>query len=92
MYADRVGRNRIIHGGVVDIIMGQTGEKFDQVYVLSLFAFRWFRANSTTTFSRMAHTCHATDTRQMIMIEGTNPLFSTWPGVDGDQGGEPQDP
>lgn len=40
----------------------------------------------------MAHTCHATKTRQMIMIGGTNPLFSSSYYVDGDLGGEPQDP
>lgn len=72
--------------------MGPEGEKFDEVYVLSLPAFRWFRANSTTTFPRMAHTCHATNTRQMIIIGGTNPLFSTTYMADGDRSGEPQDP
>lgn len=72
--------------------MGPDGEKFDEVYVLSLPAFRWFSANSTSTSPRWAHTCHATTTRQMIMIGGTNPLYSFDYDANGDRGGEPQDP
>ena len=85
-------RNRIIHGGIVDQKMGPDGEKFDEIYVLTLPAFRWFRANHTSTSPRWGHTCHATNTRQMIMIGGTNPLNSTYFDSNGDLGGEPQDP
>lgn len=60
--------------------------------MLSLPAFRWFRANYTSPFPRYGHTCHATKTRQMIMIGGTNPLNSSDFYANGDQGGEPQDP
>ena len=43
----------------------------EDVYVLSLPAFRWFRANYTSPSLRQGHTCHATKTRQMIVIGGT---------------------
>ena len=71
--------------------MGPTGEKFDEVFVLTLPAFRWFRANYTSNSPRQGHTCHAT-ARQMIMIGGTNPRFSDDYDSKGDYGGEPQDP
>ncbi len=60
--------------------------------MLSLPAFRWFRANYTSTSPRVTHTCHATKNRQMIMIGGTNPLNSSDNRANGDRGGEPQDP
>lgn len=90
--AYKVGWNRIIHGGIVDLLMGPDGQKSDEVYVLSLPAFRWFRANYTSLSPRMAHTCHATKTRQMILVGGTNPLYSSDYNANGDRGGEPQDP
>lgn len=62
---------------MVDYVLGPDGEKSDEVYVLSLPAFRWFRANYTSASPRLAHTCHATKTRQMVMIGGENPLHST---------------
>ena len=80
---------RIIHGGIVNYTWGSEGSKFDEVHVLSLPAFRWFRANYTSTSPREAHTCHATKTRQMIMLGGTNPLYSDAPGGDS---GRPRDP
>lgn len=73
-----------MYGGVVDHIWGPNGEKFDEVYVLSLPAFRWFRANYTSAPPRYAHTCHATKTHQMIMVGGMNPLY--------DVSDQPQDP
>ena len=72
--------------------MGPEGEKSDEVYVLSLPAFRWFQANYTSHSPRWGHTCHTTGTRQMIMIGGTNPLHSTYYDSNGDLGGEPRDP
>lgn len=83
-----------MHGGVVDYVQGQEGEKKDEVYVLSLPAFRWFRANSTSGPPRMGSTCHATKTRQMIIIGGMIPLYwneyasnrSEWPQDSWDQG------
>lgn len=54
--------------------------------MLSLPAFRWFQANSTSASPRMRHTCHATKTRQMIMIGGQDPRNST------PNGPPPQDP
>lgn len=85
--------NSIMHGGIINQKMGPDGEKFDEVYVLSLPAFRWFQANYTSRFPRWGHTCHATSSRQMIMIGGTNPLYSSFFDSNGDlNGGEPPDP
>ena len=80
-----------MHGGVVNYNLGGKGAKSDQVYVLSLPAFHWFQANYSSAFPRGGHTCHATKTNQMILIGGTNPLYSR--GYLGDGvGGEPSDP
>lgn len=40
--------------------------------MLSLPAFRWFRANYTSPSLRIGPTCHATKTRQMIVVGGLN--------------------
>lgn len=42
----------------------------DEVYVLSLPAFQWFRANHSSSYPRFGHTCHSTLTGQMIVIGG----------------------
>lgn len=47
-----------------------------EVYVLSLPAFHWFKSNYTSPSLRIGHTCHATKTRQMIVIGGTDPCVS----------------
>ena len=60
--------------------------------MLSLPAFRWFRGDSTSDSPRGGHTCHATNTNQMIVIGGINPLYSREFLGDGENGGEPQDP
>lgn len=46
----------------------------DQVYILSIPSFRWFKANYTSTDSRAGHTCHIKN-NQIIMIGGQNPSY-----------------
>ena len=76
----------------MNYILGPEGAKSDEVYILSLPAFRWFRANYTSNSPRGQHTCHATKTNQMILIGGTNPLYSRIFLGDGIGAGEPRDP
>lgn len=95
--------NRFIHGGVVNDLLGSQASNSDQVYILSLPAFRWFRANYTashsrggytshsrgghTSHSRGGHTCHATNSSQIVMIGGQNPSYSQ--NILGDGDGSP---
>ena len=56
--------------------MGSKTVKSGQVYILSLPSFRWFLANNITTHPRAAHTCHATNSNQMVIIGGMDPTYS----------------
>ena len=48
----------------------------DEVYILSLPAFAWFKANYTSVDPRIYHTCHVFG-NQMLSIGGLNPSFAT---------------
>lgn len=63
--------NRFMHGGR-SIAKNDSAPPRDELFILSLPAFRWFRANySTSSFPRSSHTCHAAkNTNQMLMIGG----------------------
>ena len=71
-----------MHGGVIEGNLGPQSTNSDQVYILSLPSFHWFRADYPSTHSRGGHTCHATNFNQMIMIGGSDP--STCLGFLGD--------
>ena len=45
----------------------------DEVYVLSLPSFVWFKANYTSSDPRIWHTCNVVGNRQMLSIGGINP-------------------
>lgn len=45
----------------------------DEVYILSLPSFVWFKANYTSSDPREGHTCHVVGNRQMLSIGGLNP-------------------
>lgn len=45
----------------------------DEVYILTLPAFVWFKANYTSTVSRQGHTCHVVGNRQLLTIGGIDP-------------------
>ncbi|KAF6236380.1 hypothetical protein HO173_005471 [Letharia columbiana] len=50
----------------------------DEVYVLSLPSFVWFKANYTSSDPRMFHTCNIVGNRQMLSIGGLNPSAASW--------------
>lgn len=83
---------RFIHGGVINNVLGPQTANSDQVYILSLPSFRWFRANYTSANPRGGHTCHATNSSQMILIGGSDPTHSTSFLGDGDVQNAPSDP
>lgn len=64
---------RFIHGGIQGGFGGPQNKDSDEVYVLSLPAFRWFRANYTSVSPRAGHTCHPAGNNQLILIGGSNP-------------------
>lgn len=70
-YREYLMANRFVHGGR-SLAMKDLGPPCDELFILSLPAFRWFRANySSSSFPRRSHTCHATNTtNQMIMVGG----------------------
>ena len=47
--------------------------ELDEVYVLSLPSFAWFKANYTSSDPRVFHTCNIVGNRQMLSIGGLNP-------------------
>ena len=63
-----LANDRFLHGG--KIIGGSTNAGLDDIYVLSLPAFRWFHGNQISGQGRPGHTCHATGSGQMIFIGG----------------------
>lgn len=50
----------------------------DEVFVLSLPAFTWFKADYTPTHTRTAHSCNVIGKRQMISLGGVNPTGNLW--------------
>ena len=80
-----------MHGGVINNVFGSQASNSDQVYILSLPSFRWFRANYTSAYSRGGHTCHVTKS-QMIMIGGEDPTHCSRFLGDGDAIDAPADP
>ncbi|KAG6995719.1 hypothetical protein G7Y79_00042g078240 [Physcia stellaris] len=52
----------------------QENVQLDAVYILSLPAFAWFRADYYAAHPRYMHTCHVVGNRQMLTIGGLNPL------------------
>ena len=54
----------------------QAQSNFNQVYILSLPGFVWFKANNTSSEPRTGHTCELAGNRQMISIGGLNPTHS----------------
>ena len=50
----------------------------DEVYVLSLPSFVWFKANYTSSDPRAQHTCNIAGNRQMLSIGGYNPSATSF--------------
>lgn len=62
-----------IFGGAVNPgfdLAAPDDEGYTDMYVLSLPAFRWFKANATASVRRASHTCSVIGKRQMISIGG----------------------
>ncbi|KAL8716468.1 MAG: hypothetical protein Q9225_006206 [Loekoesia sp. 1 TL-2023] len=70
MYGGRVNQN----DGELLGNQVQQNIDLDEVYVLSLPAFAWFRADYAAQNSRFFHTCQVVGSRQMMSIGGLNPL------------------
>lgn len=83
---------RFMYGGVINYEIGPNTSNSDQVYILSIPAFQWFQAVYPPAFSRAIHTCHTTNTNQMIIIGGVDPTNDTFEVGDADCGDEPMDP
>lgn len=47
------------------------------IYILSLPAFQWFRANVTSDDPRQDHTCNIASKRQMLSVGGVDPTLNT---------------
>ncbi|MCJ1268935.1 hypothetical protein MMC22_008823 [Lobaria immixta] len=88
---EKVSFEIFMHGGVINNVFGSQASHSDQVYILSLPSFRWFRANYTSAYSRSGHTCHVTNS-QMIMIGGQDPTYCSQFQGDGDATQAPADP
>lgn len=85
--------DRFIHGGVVDYQPGPDAANSGQMYILSIPAFRWFLAKDTSpSIPRGGHTCHGTETNQMILIGGVDPRNQTFELENADYGDDPKDP
>lgn len=68
-----------MYGGVINYELGPHTSNSDQVYILSLPAFQWFKATYPPGFSRALRACHTTNMNQMIIIGGTDPIHSPKP-------------
>ena len=70
--------NRFMYGGSVSYpeIQNPSYPEIrhpDLVYILSIPAFQWFQAEYRPATSRTLHTCHTTNTNQLIIIGGIVP-------------------
>jgi hypothetical protein len=84
-FADDVSHvSRFIYGGLDE----ESQEKaLNDIYVLTLPGFQWFRANVTGT-PREEHACAVVGNRQMIVVGGVDTSNNTfWPTTDPWQNG-----
>jgi hypothetical protein len=50
--------------------------QFDEIFILSLPAFRWFRAPYEARHPRHRHTCHVAGQRHLLSIGGLDPTYT----------------
>lgn len=62
--------NRFMYGGVIN---SYSAKSPDEVFILSIPAFQWFRAEDQLGVPRALHTCHTTKTNQLIIVGGVDP-------------------
>ena len=56
----------------------------DEVYILSLPSFVWFKANYTPSDPRRGHTCNIIGNRQMLSIGGLDPSAASYEAAEND--------
>jgi hypothetical protein len=63
----------LIAGAAPDYNTVLAARSLDEVYVLSLPSFVWFKADYPANLSREGHTCHLIGNRQMLTFGGADP-------------------
>jgi hypothetical protein len=61
---------------------GNATQPYDELHILSLPAFRWFKVPYPAQRPRIGHTCHVVGQRHMLIIGGADPLPVPAPGTD----------
>jgi Kelch motif len=74
LYGGLVGGGIFGGGNQTDAAVQQNAG-MDEVYVLSLPGFVWFKANYTSKDPRVLHTCHLVGGRQLLSVGGTTSSF-----------------
>ncbi|KAF2875787.1 hypothetical protein BDV95DRAFT_281642 [Massariosphaeria phaeospora] len=73
------GANTALYGGQFPTEMeAEAANALDEIFVLSLPAFVWFKANYTAKSSRQSHTCHLVGKRQLLTIGGIDPSLQEY--------------
>ena len=67
------GSNDLDWGGSETPESAASIKSLDEVFVLSLPAFRWFKANYVANYPRIRHKCEIVGNRQMLSIGGLDP-------------------
>ncbi|KAL8660532.1 MAG: hypothetical protein Q9202_006455 [Teloschistes flavicans] len=67
------GQDIVGINGNISLTQYKENTALDEVYVLSLPAFAWFKADYPAQHPRILHSCHAVGNRQMISIGGHDP-------------------
>ena len=70
-------------------IAGNPDSRYLDVYVLSMPAFVWFKAETSSLVRRAYHTCQVIGKRQMLVIGGINPTHNSSDGSYWDGGADP---
>ena len=66
--------------------MGPSNAEADEIHILSLPSFRWFKVDYPSSNPRAGHTYTDTDTSQMVLIGGLDPTeahYGIWEAFNG---------
>lgn len=70
------GCSTSVYGGVYPSpVEAAATTSLDEIYVLSLPAFVWFKADYPAKSSRQSHTCHVVGNRQLLTVGGIDGAF-----------------
>ncbi|KAH7125761.1 hypothetical protein B0J11DRAFT_606285 [Dendryphion nanum] len=67
----------------------QDNNDSDEIFVLSLPSFQWFKADYVAKASRQGHTCHIIGNRQLLTIGGIDPALQEGIATSDQQGKDP---